>query len=320
MRELTTEYRHTPVMAQQAVDGLGLKSGSIVLDCTLGGGGHSMLIAQSISDGGTLIGIDEDPMAIEAASQRIFTEFPDLDFRPMQGNFSNLDQILCKAQVPGVDAVLMDLGLSSPQIDFPERGFSYMQDAPLDMRRDPSNRNSLTAAEVIANSNTTDLTRIFRNYGEEKWASKIAAAIVMQRKKAPIKTTMQLVDVIKSAIPVSAQRSGGHPAKRVFQALRIEVNHELEDLKIAVEAAVRWLFPQGRIAVISYHSLEDRIVKESFTNFAQGCVCPLDLPVCACGKKPKLEILTKKPMVPAKDEMQDNPRSRSAKLRIAKKI
>lgn len=296
-----------------------MEPGSIFVDCTLGGGGHSVLAAKAILPGGTLIGIDEDPMAIEAASARIRAELPDLDFRPMHGDFADLDSILCEAQVPRADAILMDLGLSSPQIDFPERGFSYMEDAPLDMRRNPG-KHTQTAAEVIANSNETDLTRIIREFGEERWASRIASFIVKRRAEMPIETTLELVDVIKAAIPASARKSGGHPAKRTFQALRIAVNHELEELSCALDAAVRWLRPGGRIAVISYHSLEDRIVKERFADLSRGCTCPPDLPVCACGGRSHLRMVTRKPIVPTHEEQEANSRSRSAKLRIAERL
>ncbi len=306
-------------MVGEVIEGLNPKPGSIFVDCTLGGGGHSLLAAERISDGGTLIGVDEDPMAIEAASARIRSSFPNMDFRPMQGDFANLDAILCEAQVPQADSILMDLGLSSPQIDFPERGFSYKENSPLDMRRDPGKRTT-TAAEIIADSNETDLARIIREFGEERWASRIASFIVKRREAEPIETTLQLVDVIKAAIPVSARKGGGHPAKRTFQALRIAVNHELDGLSSALEAGIRWLAPGGRIAVIAYHSLEDRIVKERFSEMARGCTCPPDLPVCACGGKAHLKILTRKPIVPTEEERERNPRSRSAKLRIAERL
>ena len=318
MRDLKTEYRHIPVMAEESIESLNLKPSSIFVDCTLGGAGHSMLAAQIIAQEGTLIGIDEDPMAIEAATARIEGEYPDMDFRPMQGDFADLDTILCKAQVPGIDAILFDLGLSSPQIDFPERGFSYKEDAPLDMRRN-SGKHTKTAAEVIATLNETDLARIFREYGEEKWAARIASFIVRRREEQPIETTFDLVDVIRAAIPASARREGGHPAKRVFQALRIEVNGELEGLQKGLDAAIRWLRPGGRIAVISYHSLEDRIVKETFASMARGCTCPPDLPVCVCGHEPSVRIVTRKPIVPTEEERETNPRASSAKLRVAEK-
>lgn len=318
-RDLKTEYRHTPVMASETIGSLNLGPASVFVDCTLGGAGHTVLAADAIGADGIFVGIDEDPMAIEAATARIAEEHPEADFRPMLGDFANLDSILCRAQVPGASAVLMDLGLSSPQIDFPERGFSYREDAPLDMRRNPG-KHSKNAAEVVNTLNESDLARILREYGEEKWASRIASFIVQRRSEAPIETTLQLVDVVKAAIPAAARRHGGHPAKRTFQALRIYVNDELEELKTALDAAVRWLDPGGRIAVISYHSLEDRIVKEVFSDLARGCTCPPDIPVCVCGNKPKVKIVTRKPITPGREELEANPRSRSAKLRVAQKL
>ncbi len=306
-------------MASETIESLRLGPASVYVDCTLGGAGHTVLAADAIGAGGILIGIDEDPMAIEAASERVAREHPEADFRPMLGDFADLDSILCRAQVPGIDAVLMDLGLSSPQIDFPERGFSYKEDAPLDMRRNPG-KHTQNAAEVINTLNEPDLARILRDFGEEKWASRIASFIVQRRAEAPIETTLELVDVVKAAIPASARRQGGHPAKRTFQALRIYVNHELDELRTALDAAVRWLDPGGRIAVISYHSLEDRIVKEVFADLARGCTCPPDIPVCVCGNEPKVKLVTRKPIVPSKEELEANPRSRSAKLRVAQKL
>ena len=306
-------------MAHQVIEMLALKPGATFVDCTLGGAGHTVLAAELLGTGGTLIGIDEDPMAIEAAGQKMERAFPDVDFRAMQGDFAGLDSILCQAEVPGIDAILFDLGLSSPQIDFPERGFSYKEDAPLDMRRN-SGKHTKTAAEVIATSNETDLTRIFREYGEEKWAGRIARFIVEAREAKPIETTSQLVEIVKAAIPASARRTGGHPAKRVFQALRIEVNDELAGLRTALDAAIRWLNPGGRVVVISYHSLEDRIVKETFAEMARGCTCPPDIPVCVCGNEPKLKLVTRKPVVPDEEEVERNPRSRSAKVRAAEKL
>jgi 16S rRNA (cytosine1402-N4)-methyltransferase len=224
-----------------------------------------------------------------------------------------------EAGLPYVDGFLFDLGVSSPQLDFPERGFSYREDAPLDMRMDPGHQ-TLTAAEVIATYDEADLARIIRDFGEEKWAARIASFIAEKRTHQPIATTMQLVDVIKAAIPAAARREGGHPAKRTFQALRIEINRELDVLKSGLEAAIRWLAPGGRIAVISYHSLEDRIVKTTFNELARGCVCPPDLPVCTCGHEPVLRVLTRKAIVPSAEEIENNPRARSAKLRAAEKI
>jgi 16S rRNA (cytosine1402-N4)-methyltransferase len=236
----------------------------------------------------------------------------------LKGNFGDLDNLLSQARIPYVDGFLMDLGVSSPQLDVAERGFSYQEDAPLDMRMDPGHQ-TLTAAEVIAAYDEADLARILRDFGEERWATRIAAFIVAARGRRPVRTTGDLVEIVKAAIPAAARRAGGHPAKRTFQALRIEVNKELEVLEQGLRAAVRWLAPGGRIAVISYHSLEDRIVKQVFTELSQACTCPPDLPVCTCGKEPVLRILTRKAITPSAEEIEMNPRSRSAKLRVAEK-
>jgi 16S rRNA (cytosine1402-N4)-methyltransferase len=272
--------------------------------------------------GGTLVGIDQDDAALSAAENtlRLGQQMHDeANIVLLKGNFGDLDDLLASAHMPYVDGFLFDLGVSSPQLDFPERGFSYREDAPLDMRMDPGHQ-TLTAAEVIAAYSEADLARIIREFGEEKWASRIAEFIVEARARTPIETTMQLVDIIKRAVPAAARREGPHPAKRTFQALRIEVNDELGVLKRGLEASARWLAPGGRIAVISYHSLEDRIVKQFFAEQSQGCICPPDLPVCTCGKKPVLRVLTRRPIQPSAEEIEQNPRARSAKLRAAEKV
>ena len=237
----------------------------------------------------------------------------------LKGNFGDLDELLVKAEVPGVDCFLFDLGVSSPQLDIPERGFSYNEDAPLDMRMDPGTHTQ-TAAEVINTYDEADLARILSVYGDEKFASRIAREIVRRRAKEPIRTTFELVDAIKAAIPAAARRHGGHPARKTFQALRIEVNHELEVLERGLEAAIRWLNPGGRVCVISYHSLEDRIVKHLFGEMSQGCTCPPDLPVCVCGHVPIIRVKTRKPLVAGEEELERNPRARSAKTRAAVKL
>ena len=237
----------------------------------------------------------------------------------LRGNFGDMDELLVAAEVPGVDVVLFDLGVSSPQIDLPSRGFSFKEDGPLDMRMNPG-KQTLTAKEIVNTYNAADLTRIIRANSDEKWASRIAEFIVREREHGEIETSFQLVDIIKAAIPASARRRGGHPAKRTFQALRIEVNSALTVLRSGLDAAVRWLNPGGRVLVISYHSLEDRIVKETFAHFADRCTCPPDLPVCMCGKKPILDVVTRKPIVPTAEEIERNPRARSAKLRVAQKL
>lgn len=315
------EFQHIPVLLPECLEQLNLKPQQTFVDATLGGAGHSFEVAQRIGCEGVLIGIDQDDVALAAAGRKLGS-LPD-DVRPhlelVRNNFGNMDEALLSAEVPGVDAFLFDIGVSSVQIDTPSRGFSFKEDGPLDMRMDPG-KNTLTAAEVVNTYNAADLTRIIRAYSDEKWASRIADFIVRAREKAPLETSAQLVDVIKAAIPASARRAGGHPAKRTFQALRIEVNGELDVLKRGLEAAIRWANPGGRICVISYHSLEDRIVKDMFASFANRCTCPPDLPVCACGKQPILKVITRKPITPTAEEIARNPRARSAKLRVAEKL
>ena len=316
---LTQEYRHEPVMLQEVLESLRLRPGSVVCDCTLGGAGHSVRMAAQVGTDGLLLGVDQDDMALAAAGARLDSEAPNVPHKLLKGNFGDLDELLCSAEVPGVDGFLFDLGVSSPQLDIPGRGFSYNEDAPLDMRMDARN-NTLNAAEVINTYNETDLARILRVYGEEKFASQIARQIVRRRESAPIRTTGDFVECIKAGIPAAARRHGGHPAKKSFQAIRIEVNHELDVLERGLEAATRWLNPKGRICVISYHSLEDRIVKHHFQKMAQGCICPPEIPVCVCGNVPILKVITKKPLVASDREVGRNPRARSAKIRVAQRI
>lgn len=306
-------------MLQEVLRELDPKPGDVVCDCTLGGAGHSVELAKRIAPEGLSIGIDQDDMALAAAAERFSREIPGAEHKFLKGNFGDLDELLVQAEVPGVDCFLFDLGVSSPQLDIPERGFSYHEDAPLDMRMDPGN-NTLTAAEVINHYNEADLTRILRLYGDEKYAARIARKVVEERAKAPIETTLQLVEVIKRGIPAAARRSGGHPARKTFQALRIEVNHELDVLDRGLRAAVRWANPGGRICVIAYHSLEDRIVKHIFTELSRGCTCPPDLPVCVCGNVPILKVRIRKPLVASDEEVAANPRSRSALTRVAVKL
>ena len=322
MSELANqEFRHIPVLLPECLEHLNLKPQQTFVDATLGGAGHSFEVAQRIGCGGTLIGIDQDDVALAAAARKLGS-LPD-ELRPhlelVRNNFGNMDEALLSVDVPGVDAFLFDIGVSSVQIDTPSRGFSFKEDGPLDMRMDPG-KNTLTAAEVVNTYNAADLTRIIRSYSDERWASRIADFIVRAREKAPLETSAQLVDVIKAAIPASARRAGGHPAKRTFQALRIEVNGELDVLKSGLEAAVRWANPGGRICVISYHSLEDRIVKHVFSELSQGCTCPPDLPVCVCGNVPIVEVRTRKPLVATDEEVARNPRARSALTRVAVKL
>ena len=316
---MTAEYRHVPVMLEEVLAELDPQSGEIVCDCTLGGAGHTVELARRVAPEGLPIGIDQDDMALGAAARRLEREAPEADAIQLKGNFGDLDDLLLRAEVPGVDCFLFDLGVSSPQLDIPERGFSYNEDAPLDMRMNSGN-DTITAAEVVNTRNEADLTRILRVYGDERYASRIAREIVRRREERPIETTLQLVDAVKAAIPAAARRHGGHPARRTFQALRIEVNQELDVLDRGLRAAIRWANPGGRICVISYHSLEDRIVKHVFTELSRGCTCPPDLPVCVCGNVPIVEVRTRRPLVASDEEVAANPRSRSALMRVAVKL
>lgn len=316
---MTEEYRHIPVMIEQVLHELDPRPGEVVCDCTLGGASHTVELARRIQPDGLSLGIDQDELALAAATERFEREVPGAEHRFLKGNFGDLDALLVKVEVPGVDCFLFDLGVSSPQLDIASRGFSYREDAPLDMRMDPGD-DTLTAAEVVNTYNEADLARILRIYSDERFASRIAHAIVHARGRAPIRTTLQLADIVRRAIPAAARRHGGHPARRTFQALRIEVNHELEALERGLRSAVRWADTGGRICIISYHSLEDRLVKHVFSELSQGCVCPPDLPVCACGHVPIVEVRTRRPLVPSGEEVAANPRSRSALMRVAVKL
>ncbi len=314
------EYRHTPVLLAEVTQQLTLHDGSIFVDCTLGGAGHTERIAQLVAPTGIVVGIDQDDAALTAAADTLRLGQQDLPTIVLQkGNFGELDEALLEARVPYVDAFLFDLGVSSPQLDHVGRGFTYQEDAPLDMRMDPRSSQP-TAADIVNTYSEAELTRILREYGEERWASRIAAFIVAARGAHRLTTTGEIVDVIKAAIPAAARRTGGHPARRTFQALRIEVNRELEVLEVGLRSAITWLSPGGRIAVISYHSLEDRIVRDIFAESAKGCVCPPDLPVCRCDREPVLRIITKRPVVPTDEEIERNPRARSARLRVAQRV
>lgn len=312
---MTAEYRHIPVLLDECIEALDLRDGVTALDCTLGGAGHSEAIARSIAPHGTLIGIDQDDMALEAAARRLGDAGLDSDPLLLKGNFADLDELLVTARVPGVDAALFDLGVSSPQFDFPERGFSYREDAPLDMRMDPGTR-TLTAAEILNSYTVDDLTRVLRDYGEEKWAARIARFIVDARGEQPVNSTFQLVDIIKRAIPANARKKGGHPAKRTFQAIRIELNQELTVLEQSIDTMIDLLNPSGRLSIITFHSLEDRIVKKRFREMEHPCICPPDFPVCVCGRVSKGRVITRKPILPSEEELEVNSRSKSAKLRV----
>jgi len=308
-------FKHTSVLLAESLEGLNIKPDGIYVDGTLGGGGHAEEICKLLSEKGTLIGIDRDRDALDAAEARLAPYPCNKVF--VQSNYSDIQNILKELNLPGIDGALLDLGVSSFQLDTPERGFSYMQEAPLDMRM---NRNdSFTAYEVVNGYSQKELTRVISKYGEERWAARIAAFIDKERKKGPIKTTFQLVDIIKAAIPAAARREGPHPAKRTFQAIRIEVNDELGQLEKAVAAFCDVLNEGGRFCVITFHSLEDRIVKETFQQRLDPCTCPKDFPQCVCGKVPDIMKITRKPTTPGEEELEENPRSRSAKLRVVEK-
>lgn len=305
-------------MLNESRKALGLHAGQSYCDCTLGGAGHALAIAEDIAPKGVLIGIDQDDASLEAARARFSQALLDIDYTFLKGNFGDLDELLVEARVPGIDGILFDLGVSSPQIDQPTRGFSYKQEAPLDMRMDPGTQ-TLTAAEIINTYNAADLTRILRVYGEERWAWRITEAILKSRASKPLETTTQLAALIKDAIPASQRRTGGNPAKRSFQALRIAVNKELDVLERGLEAAIRWLNPGGTIVVISYHSLEDRIVKHTFAHAARSCLCPPGQPLCTCEHEPIFTTISKRALVASPQEQKNNARSTSAKLRFATK-
>lgn len=308
------EFRHTSVMFDEVMNGLDLKSDCVYVDGTLGGGGHSSGICAGLGKTGLLIGIDRDKDALVAAEKRLAQY--QCSKKLVQSNYSEIKTVLADLGIDKIDGALLDLGVSSFQLDNPERGFSYMQDAPLDMRMNRDDE--LTAYDVINNYDKNDIRDIIKNYGEERWASRIADFVERERAVKPIETTSQLVEVIKKAIPAKARREGPHPAKRTFQAIRIEVNDELGRLEKALDDFLDVLKPGGRLAVITFHSLEDRIVKETFRRRYDPCTCPPGLPMCVCGKVGDIER-PGKPIIPTKEEVESNPRSRSAKLRIAVK-
>lgn len=303
-------------MLEEVLAGLNLKPGGIYVDCTLGGAGHSEAVLDRIGPHGRLVALDRDDAAIVQASIKLSRYGDRVSL--VKANFINLKEVLKSLSIEEVDGILFDLGVSSCQLNNPERGFSYQIDAPLDMRM--SREQETTAWELVNKLSAPQLAKIIRDYGEERWASRIAEFIVFERKRCPIETTGQLVEIIKKAVPAGARRTGPHPAKRTFQALRIAVNGELEILHSALESAVGILRTGGRICVITFHSLEDRIVKDLFRKLASPCSCLKELPVCVCGERREIKILTPKPLVPSPEELQANPRSRSAKLRIAEKL
>ena len=310
-----SEFYHVSVLLEECIEGLDIKPEGIYVDGTLGGAGHSSRIAALLTTG-RHIGIDRDPIALKAAGERLKPWADRVTL--VHSNFSEIASVLDDLGIDGVDGILLDLGVSSPQLDDGERGFSYMVDAPLDMRM--NNEDSLSADTVVNTWSYEELKRILYDYGEERYAPKIAAAICSRRETAPIRTTLELVDIIRGAMPAAALREKQHPAKRSFQAIRIAVNDELNSVAKVMEDAIPRLNPGGRLAVITFHSLEDRIVKTAMANAAKGCTCPPSFPVCVCGKKPQVKIITRKPIVSGEEELERNPRARSAKLRICEKL
>lgn len=309
-------FAHTPVLLTETIALLDPQPGQTFVDCTVGGGSHAAAILERLGPQGRLIGLDRDKAAIAASSRRL-APFGDR-FISVQANFAGFAGVLDELGVEWVDGVLADLGVSSPQIDEVERGFTYQAEAPLDMRMDPDQ--PLAAAELVNRASLAELTRILREYGEERWAVRIARFIVERRERSPLATTADLVAVITAAVPAGARRSGPHPARRTFQALRIAVNDELGALAALLAQAPARLRPGGRMAVISFHSLEDRAVKRTWQELARGCVCPPDFPACRCGRTPLVEILTRRPVRPAPDEVERNPRSKSARLRAVRRV
>lgn len=312
---LAMEFKHTSILLAESVDFLITDKNGIYVDCTMGGAGHSSAFAAQLEAGGLLIGIDQDDDAIAAGSERLLNKFT-CKTAVAKSNFENFSQVLDSMGIDEIDGIFFDLGVSSYQLDTPERGFSYMHDGPLDMRM--NKEASLDAEYIVNHYKEEELADIIHRYGEEHWAKRIAQFIVAARKEKPLTTTFELVDVIKKAIPKGARLDGPHPAKRTFQAIRIEVNNELGILADTMERAVNRLKSGGRIGVITFHSLEDRIIKQTFAKLAKGCTCPPQLPVCVCGKKPLLRKTGN--IVPSKAEVEENPRSRSARLRYAIKI
>ena len=310
-----SEFHHVSVLLDECIQALNIKPDGIYVDGTLGGAGHSSQIAARLTTG-RLIGIDRDPKALKAASERLAPYADRVTL--VHSNFSQLDEVLDNLGIAGVDGILLDLGVSSPQLDEAKRGFSYMADAPLDMRM--NSEDTLSAYEVVNTWPREELRRILYEYGEERYAPQIAAAIDRRRAEKPIATTLELVDVIRSAMPPAALREKQHPAKRSFQAIRIAVNDELGAVGRVLEVAVPKLNKKGRLAIITFHSLEDRLVKNGMASNAKGCTCPPSFPVCVCGNKPKVKLISKKPIVSGSEELERNPRARSAKLRVCEKL
>ncbi len=313
---MKVEFKHDPVMLREVIDGLNVKENGTYIDATVGGAGHSIEIAKLLNADGLLIGIDQDPEALKAAAKRL-SGF-ECSVKLVSSNFSDITDVVDHVGVEHVDGILMDIGVSSYQLDESSRGFTYREDVPLDMRMNPSVE--ITAAYIVNKEPEDKLCQIIGQYGEERWAARIAKFICERRKEGPIATTGELVDIIKAAVPKGARQEGIHPARRTFQALRIAVNDELGSLERGIKGAVKVLGSEGRLAILSYHSLEDRIVKQTFKQMEEPCTCPREMPVCICGLKPVIRVITRKPELPSDAEIERNPRARSAKLRIAQKL
>ncbi len=307
------EFQHKPVLFDEAIAALNIKPDGVYIDGTLGGGGHSEAVAQRLTTG-RLLSIDRDPDALAAAGERL-QRYPQAQI--IRGNFADMDVLAREQGIDRVDGILLDIGVSSHQLDDPSRGFSYHHDAPLDMRM---SQEGPTAADLVNTLSQSELAQILFRYGEEKSANRIAAAIVQSRAQAPIRTTVQLAELVKSSVPAAVRREPGHPARKTFQALRIAVNGELDALRQGLDKGFELLKPGGRFVVISFHSLEDRIVKTTMADWCQGCICPKDFPVCVCGRKPRAKLIYKKGLAPSDREVTENPRSRSARLRAAEKL
>lgn len=310
------EFVHKSVLLTETVDSLNVKPGGIYVDGTLGGGGHAYEVCKRLKGKGRFIGIDQDKAAIEAAGKRL-AEFGDM-VTIVRSNYVSIEEILNSLNIKKVNGIMLDLGVSSHQLDTPDRGFSYMADAPLDMRMDT--RNEVTAKDIVNGYSEMELYKIIRDYGEDKFAKNIAKHIAMERKKKTIETTGELTEIIKAAIPAKIRMNGGHPAKKTFQAIRIELNKELEVLNDSIDKMIDFLDDGGRLSIITFHSLEDRIVKVRFKNNENPCTCPSDFPVCVCGKKSKGKVITRKPIIPSELEIDDNKRAKSSKLRVFEKI
>ena len=310
------KFEHVSVLLNECIEGLAIKPEGTYVDGTLGGAGHAGVVCSHLTENGYFIGIDQDKNALAVSAERLKGVRPKVSI--VNSNFERVEKVLDELEIEGIDGMLIDLGVSSHQLDEPSRGFSYMHDAPLDMRMDQDG--TYTAYEVVNDMSEQELFHIIKDYGEERWAKRVAQFIAEVRKDKPIETTYELVDVIKKAIPQGARKDGPHPAKRTFQAIRIAVNRELEIIEPTIQSIVRKLNSGGRLCIITFHSLEDRIVKHAFRNLENPCTCAPHAPICICGKKPLVKVITRKPILPSEEEIETNPRSRSAKLRIIEKL